>query len=317
MMNNLPAIPGKAKAVWRIVTAAGSLLISQSAKLSEAYAKHQLRLAEVEAVKELMIGEAKIITEVRKKLIDKYLDAPHEDRIRLRQDIETAERDLRQLGIYHKAIEHIPESQNSTPLDAVEENLEPTTEFRAWLDTFNEYARKQNEPWRAELLARALALESEKVGVLGQRALWFIGTVDEREFHAFAAILDISSKIFGDYVIPDFDTYLLRDMPNYMGTGGNQFGQAIFIISTLGLFGDLLQSEKRFVTGESLVASYGERQIDAKFNQDFSVRGVLLTPLGETIARLYDPKVNSLGLEIFNKWIDGLRVSKIEVIAEK
>lgn len=316
MTNNLPSVPEKAKALWRIVKAAGPLLIAQSAKLSEAYAQHNLRLAEVEAIKELMIGEAKIITEVRKKLIDKYLDASPEDRLRLRQDINMAERDLRQLGIYHKAIEHLPENQNTTGPASTEESLNPTPEYKAWQDAFNDYARKQNEPWRAELLARALALESQTPGSIGQRALWFIGTVDDREFHAFAALLNISIKIFGSYAIPNYQQYVQRQIPNYFNATGNKVGQALFIVSNLGLYGDMLQSAKSFVEGQHIVAQYGNRQVIAKLNQEVSIHGSLPTALGDTISMLYEPTSNELGLEVFNNWIDSLKPAHIEIISD-
>lgn len=316
MANNLPSVPEKAKALWRIVKAAGPLLIAQSARLSEAYAQHNLRLAEVEAIKELMIGEANIITEVRKKLIDKYLDASPEDRLRLRQDIAMAEKDLRQLGIYHKAIEHLPENQNTTGSASTEESLNPTPEYKAWQDAFNDYARKQNEPWRVELLARALALESQTPGSIGQRALWFIGTIDDREFHAFAALLNISINLSGNYVIPNFQQYVQRQISNYFNATGNEVGQALFIVSNLGLYGDMLQSVKRFKEGQVILAQYGNRQVIAKIKQEVLVSGVLPTALGDTISKLYEPAINELGLTIFNDWINSLKPAHIEIISD-
>ncbi len=263
-----------------------------------------------------MIGEAKTITEVRKKLIDKYLDASPEDRLRLRQDIEMAERDLRQLGIYHKAIGYVPDNQSTVSSTSTIENLDPPPEFKAWLDTFNDYARKQNEPWRSELLARALALESETLGIIGQRALWFIGTVDEREFHAFAAILDIATNILGSYVIPNHQPFISRQIPNYAHGENNQMGQALFMISNLGLFGDLSQSQRTAKEGVLLISKYGSREVVATVKQEVAIRGVLLTALGDTIAKLYGPRTNELGLEIFNTWIDSLRSGQIEIIKE-
>jgi hypothetical protein len=315
MTNNLPSVPEKAKALWRIVKSAGPLLFAQSAKLSEAYAQHNLRLAEVEAIKELMIGEAKIITEVRKKLIDKYLDASPEDRLRLRQDIDMAERDLRQLGIYHKAIEHLPESQNATGSATTEENLNPSPEYKAWQDVFNDYARKQNEHWRVELLARALALESQAPGSVGQRALWFIGTVDDTEFHAFAALLNISIKFFGSYIIPNYQNFVQRQIPNYFKAAGSEVGQAFFVVSNLGLYGDLLQSSKRLKNEMPLIAKYGSRQVVGRFKNDVAIGGALPTILGDTISKLYDPQINELGTEIFNNWIDSLKPN-IEIISD-
>lgn len=316
MTNNLPSVPGKAKAVWRIVKAAGPLLIAQSAKLSEAYAQHQLRLAEVEAIKELMVAEARTIAEVRKKLIDRYLDAPPEERLRLRQDIEMAEKDLRQLGVYQKAIEHVPEGRAADAQTTATENLDPPDEFRAWLDSFNEYARKQNEPWRVGLLAKALALESTNPGALGQRALWFIGTIDEKSFHAFASILDIAINMSGGYIIPNHGAYIERPIPNCALGSNVQLGHALFLLSDLGLIGDLLTTQKNFPLNSLLIATYGSHQLVAVTTQAIKLGGVILTSLGDTIARLYEPKENDLGSEIYSSWKKSVRESSLTVIHE-
>jgi len=316
MTDNLPSTPGKVNAVWRIVKAAGPLLIAQSAKLSEAYAQHQLRLAEVEAIKELMVAEARTIAEVRKKLIDKYLDASPEDRLRLRQDIEMAEKDLRQLGIYQKAIEHVPDGQVPDAQVTANENLDPPDEFMAWLDSFNEYARKQNEPWRVGLLAKALALESSNPGALGQRALWFIGTVDEKSFHAFASILDIAINMGGGYVIPNHGAFIERSIPNCVLGPNVQLGNVLFLLSDLGLIGDLLTTQKSFPLNSLLEATYGTHRLVAVTTQAIKFGGVILTSLGDTIARLYEPKENDLGAEIYSSWNQSVRESSLRVLQE-
>lgn len=316
MTNNLPSVPEKAKAAWRIVKAAGPLLIAQSMKLSEAYAQHQLRLAEVEAIKELMIGEARTIAEVRKKLIDRYFDAAPEDRLRLRQDIEVAERDLRQLGVYQKAIEHVPENAASSPQPSTAENLEPSDDFKAWLDTFNDYARKQNEPWRAELLARALALESSSPGALGQRALWFIGTIDEKSFHAFAALLDIAPNIGGSYVIPNFQPFVERPIPTCVLGPNTHLGNILFLLGDLGLIGDILTSQKIFVGNNLVIAAYGPHMAVTRTKEEMRLRGIVLTSLGDILARLYEPKSNNLGVEIYTAWLADVRPGLLEVLHE-
>ena len=316
MTNNLPAVPEKAKSVWRIVKAAGPLLIAQSRKLSEAYAQHQLRLAEVEAIKELMIAEARTIAEVRKKLIDRYLDAAPEDRLRLRQDIEVAEKDLRQLGVYQKAIEHVPDNPAPSPQPTSAESLDPPDDFKAWLDTFNDYARKQNEPWRAELLARALALESSTPGALGQRALWFIGTIDERSFHAFAALLDIAPNIGGSYVIPNQGPFAEKPIPTCALGSNVHLGNILFLLSDLGLVGDILTSQKIFVANNLVIAAYGQQRAVMRTKEEVRLQGVILTSLGDTLARLYEPKPNSLGAEIYKAWLDSIRSGPLEILHE-
>lgn len=316
MADNLPIVPEKAKAAWRILKAAGHLLVAQSTKLSEEYAQHQLRLAEVEAIRELMIAEARTIAEVRKKLIDRYLDAQPEDRLRLRQDIEYAERDLRQLGVYQKAINHVPESAVPPPKSLATESLDPTDDFRAWLDTFNDYARKQNEPWRTELLSRALALESANPGTLGQRALWFIGTIDDKSFHAFAALLDIAPCIGDSYVIPNYAPFSEKPIPTCALGQNVRLGNILFLLGDLGLIGDVLTTQKIFAEKSLIIATYGPHRAVGTTKQELRLGGVILTSLGETIARLYEPKLNDLGIEIYKAWLESVRSGPFEIVDE-
>lgn len=270
----------------------------------------------MEAIKELMIAEARTIADIRKKLIEKYIDAAPEDRLRLRQDIEMAEKDLRQLGIYQKAIEHVPESQTTSNPTSSAEDLEPPVEFIAWLDTFNEYARKKNEPWREGLLSRALALESVSPGVIGPRALWFIGTIDEKSFHAFAAVLDISINIGGGYVIPKHGPYITRIIPTCILGPNIQLGNVLFLLGDLGLIGDLLTTQKTFPPNSLLTASYGTHNLIAITQQELKLKGVILTSLGDTIARLYEPKTNDLGFEIYKDWRGKVPDTSLQIINE-
>jgi hypothetical protein len=310
MTNNLPSVPGKFNAIWRIMKAAGPLLLAQSTKLSEEYARHRLRLAEVDAMKELMIGEARTNTEIRKKLIEKYIDAAPEDRLRLRQDIEMVEKDLRQLGVYQKAIEYLPDGQTSSTI----EDLGQSDKFIAWIDRFNEYARKQNEPWRVDLLARALALEASSTSVVGQRALWFIGTVDEIAFHSFAAVLDIAPKIDGDHTIPERH-YIDSAIPTCFLGADYTLGGVLYLLDDLGLIGDMASTIRTYESGESIEGSYAAHRFTAVVKQRLYIQGVILTSLGNTIAKLYEPKVNDLGLKIYTSWLNQIRGS-IEVTTE-
>lgn len=316
MTTDLPSIPGKAKAVWRIVKAAGPLLLTQSTKLSEAYAQHQLRLAEVEATKELMVAEARMIVDIRKKLIDRYLDASPEDRFRLRQDIEVAERELRQLGVYQRAIEYVPDNQTSQEPHTATDDIDTPEQFKAWVDTFNDYARKQNEPWRADLLSRALALESATPGTLGQRALWFIGTVDESAFHAFAALIDIALRIADTYAIPNHRSFAAKPIPTCALGANVNLGNVLFQLGDLGLVGDVHTSQLSYPADAILVAGYGPHQILAKTKEEIKLKGVMLTTLGDIVARLYEPKPNQLGQEIYSGWLTSMRSGPLEIVSE-
>ena len=46
------------------------------------------------------------------------------------------------------------------------------------------------------------------------------------------------------------------------------------------------------------------------------MKGIILTSLGHTVAKLYEPKVVDLGFEILNDWADTMRSGALEVLEE-
>lgn len=307
MTTNLPAIPAKARALWRIVKAAGPLLISQSEKLSEAQAKHQLRLAQVDAIKEMMMGEARTISDVRDSMIKRYVAASPEERVRLRLEMEHVERELRQLGVYAKALDYVPENASKSQADA---SLDAPKEFNIWLDAFNAFAQKQNEPWRADLLARALAIESDKPGSIDQRALWFIGTLNESTFHAVADLLNCSMKLGGWFMLPNHSEFIGEAIPDCSISTKTKLGNILFMLQDLGLFGDLLTSQRTVQKDAIFSASYGAEKLLLVSHVDLVVGGVILTALGAAVAKLYEPQPNALGRKIFDTWLQRNLASK-------
>ena len=172
MTNWLSKTVSSGKTAFNIVKSIGPLLISQSEIVSDSYVKHREKLASVEIRKELIIDEAKTLNEVRKQLLTKFTESNAEDRIKIKKDIEYIEGNLRQLNLGQKALSYLPPPKDEQSEDQTSLEITPH-----WMDKFNELARIRNEPWREELLARALATEASTPGVVTPRALWLIGTL--------------------------------------------------------------------------------------------------------------------------------------------
>ena len=203
MSTAIAKIKDRTKAALGILRQLGPWLIAQSDTASEAFARHKTRLAVVDAGRSLMLKEIATTSKIRETLAQRYYDAVPEDRLRLRADLDETERQIRKLGIYQLALEQI-ESQPEDPPKCDEEADSVTAEISPhWKDKFDDFARAQNEAWRKDLLAKALALEASDPGNFGLRALWMIGTIDEPIFHAYAALLDVSSVVGRDYIIPN------------------------------------------------------------------------------------------------------------------
>lgn len=308
MNNPLAKITETGKSALRIIKAVGPLLISQSKEVSEAFAEHQLRLAEVDAARAFMLKEAESLAELRKNLRNSFYDSSTEERIRIKRDIEETDKEIRRLNIVSNALSRLPapkidENGNEAAGDSssVKSDISPH-----WMDKFNEYARAHNEAWREELLTKALALEAQNPGAIGPRALWVIGTIDDYLFHAYASLLDVATNVAGGHIIPNFQDFNEHPVPNCALGADKAIGNLVFMLSDLGLIGDILSSQKQIPENVQFVATYGKNVTLVSTKKKLAIGGVIPTVLGETLAKLYTPTPNDLGAEIYNRWLDTL-----------
>lgn len=312
MTDNLPSVSRVTTAARGIVKAIGPFVLSQSAKVSEAYAQHQMRLAQVDACKELMLAEVRTLTDVRRKLIEKYYDTPEDERFGIKRDVVDLDREIRRLGVYQRAIEYLPTKSEDQITHSQSEK--PQGEISpSWQDRFDELARLQNEAWRQDLLSRAMAREAQYPGSISPRALWFIGTVDDHIFHAFASLIDICSVVLGRYMVPNHTGYYERVIPNCALGDSYRLGNLTFLLSDLGLMGDLLTSSRQISENGVFQVGYGNKYYILKTKRQLSVSGICLTPLGDSIATLYEPKENALGIEVFDAWVKSIGPDVAEV----
>jgi hypothetical protein len=272
-------------------------VVSQSKHASQAYIAHQEGLATVEALKQGLIVKATKLSQIQATLFDRRVNADEMERVRLDQDIRYVEGELRKLSIYTKAAETL-DNDNTARTPGQNDQAEIDQE---WLDKFDEYARRHNEPWRRTLLARALANESKAPSSIGPRGLWFIGTVEKQLFDAFSVILDLSTMMGGGLIIPHPQNFFERTIPGI--DKDLAIANLVFQLGELNVIGDPMTSMKSFPPNTAFVADYGEKRAVIHTNQKLTVQGIVPTKLGQAIAILYDRKSNSLGSEIFEAWV--------------
>jgi hypothetical protein len=316
MSNNLPATVNDNKWTTRVMRALGPL-ISLSQEASEKYAEHQMRLAKVEVAKESMLLEVRMYADIKKQLVEEFVKAEQAERLHIRKKIKEIDQEVRKIGVYQQAVNVLETTpQETSPQLLLENNQQQEDAYTAWIDTFNDYAKKQNEPWRQDLLAKALAKEATHPGSIGQRALWFIGTIDERSFNAFAALLNVSISIAGSYVLPNQGEHLEKVVSTAVLGAEMKLGNVIFQINDLGLIGDLMSTQKIFQQEAILPISYGTSHALIQLKQELRISGVILTSLGDTIASMYKPQIDPLGSEIYAKWLETVKATPCTVLHE-
>ncbi len=312
MKTPLATITEKGKSVLRLARAVAPLLISQSQKASEAFAEHQLRLARADIAAEFIRKEVESLSKVKITLRNRYYEVGEEEHIRLRRDIDETDRELRRLNLFSDALQMLPNPEGDNINSEDRTGAEETNISLHWIDKFNEYARAHNEKWREQLLAAALALEAQNPGFVGTRALWTIGTIDDYVFHAYASLLDVSVRIGGDFMIPQHQAFSHRPVPNCALGQDFSIGRLIFILDETGLLGSVGFTCKPIPENSQFVARYGKKSTLVRTKKQLEIKGVIPTKLGETIANLYTPVPNDLGLEIYNNWLESLNEAIVE-----
>ncbi len=299
-----------ARTSWNIVKSVGPILIAQSKKGTDAYVELKGKMAGIEAAKELMMDEGKMLIEVRKGLLEKYTEADGSERLRINRDLEYILRRSRELNIKAKAISYLSEAEK------VKERAEGAEDISEhWMDKFNELAKARNEDWRGELLAKMLATEAAAPGSVTTRSLWLIGTLEEKLFDAFASILDVSSRIGVHLIIPKGRSEVLGRVVPSCALGENiEVGKLLYMLEETGLVADIDKARLTFTAQALFAAHYFRNEYKVRCKgEPLEVKGVVLTETGDSITRFYERKYNKLGAEIIQDWVASLNKEKFEV----
>lgn len=311
-MKNLPEkLKEYGLSISNFSKAIGPFILSQSEKLSEEYAKHKARLTSVEIMKEIVVNEAKMLHAVKEELHKKYIGCDDVERIRIKRDLREVDEAMRVLGIGEKALSYMP-----TVNEEVNKDTNSKNEIsESWIDRFNELAKLNNEPWREDLLARALAKEADSPGGVSPRALWLIGTLEENLFHAFASLLNVSSWIASGFMIPNGGKSVNKITLSDCVLGEKiEIGNLVYMLCDAGLIADTLTTASTIKKGGIVFARYGDEEyVIVCTNADLIVRGIIYTNLGASIASFYEAKANKLGYEIFHNWLDYLNKNNFEI----
>ena len=301
---SLGTYTGSAYAAFRRLTSASkAFLISQSVHASDAYLDFQRNIASVEALKQGLIVTANRLAQTRAALVDRRVTEDEFQRLRTDQDIRYIDEEFRKLQVRAKTAElFVEQKPNAETCNTTGTDEQVEAE---WLDKFDEYAKRNNEPWRRELLAKALLSEANSPGSVGPRALWFIGTVEEHLFNVLSSLLDLTTSVAGGLVVPMHNQFSDRLILS-LGAEQLKLPNITFQLGELGVIGDSLTSSFTVPQNSTFYASYGDRHALITCQHGLEIRGIIPTLLGTAVARIHTKRPNPLGTEIFETWIGAL-----------
>lgn len=227
----------------------------------------------------------------------------------VRLSIEALQSDMRVLSTFRDAVRICDDSPmlgasgekakaTETGREAEKAQLEHR-EDASWWDMFESLARRRNEPWRQELLARALVEYDRVPGSIGLKAIWEIGMMESDDFGCLAAFCDSALHIDGKPVV------LLE--PEQQAKFRFEDADAVreinlaHAISALIDAGLVSQAATQFSTKEPVRLEHLKGPTwfihqhvvsSADANHDIQINGFFVNDVALDICKLYDPKVN-------------------------
>jgi len=186
---------------------------------------HRLRVRQVKA-QEIIFDEICAAVEAAwKSRLIRYAKAPNRLKSPLvRAELSELQGDMRLLATVREAVRHCQDVplQSDNNVERLNEGASDATrklalvapddvaealgadsphEDASWWDVFESMARRTNEDWRRELLARALAENDREPGSISLKSIWEIGMMEADDFGCLAAFCDSALHIDGKPVI--------------------------------------------------------------------------------------------------------------------
>lgn len=259
-------------------------------------ANGRLRLTQVKMQEELFSQCCQAVLENYAKLSKEFADSAEGARnLALSSVLEQAEGDIRLLATVKRSFAYIPdETASFHEQDRADES------DLSWWSMFEDFARRPNEDWRIDLLARALAASEMEPGAIRLKALWEIGMLEADDFGALALFCNCAVHIDGKPLIllsPEEQNEFAPDL------GDGRVGNLAYVVADLVDRRLIQKSITQFETTEPVHLDHQSgphylrhRPTDAEEGQQSMIQISAYGPTDYTldICRLYDVNLNEV-----------------------
>jgi hypothetical protein len=274
---------------------------------------HELNRLGKDGLQLLFEGEAKTLVEAQKELYSLWTKADAIGRVDLNFKLERVSGELRRLERQTKGFAYLkslppPELNNDTD----------NSDSQAWFNRFDEMARRENEPWRNEIIERAFAHELAKPGSIGIDGILSVGIISKSAFESFGYMLDLFCCLGENQIgIPllsrrDFYTQHLC-----IEDGSKKRLGELLLDASANLLVPDGNGGMNLGTQGPVVAQYGGKKVRLSFHTELIESAIIPTPLGLKLSILHHRTFRQLGSETFDKWLEEIKplTSSFEVIA--
>ncbi|QLX27407.1 DUF2806 domain-containing protein [Citrobacter freundii] len=294
------AVQKYAKPVLSLAKAIGPFILAQSKLASENYENFKLNKERLEALSVFLREESQRLAEERSQLRKLMFESNGLERVQAEHNYNLLTRELNKLSTIDKIkdfIKHDEDIQSSESISDV------------WVEQFNKLASSLNEEWRKQLLAKAFATELKNPGAMSLVVLNSIGNFDEKSFRYFGALINRSIRMQELNLLPIGS----KTMSAIYDIDGELVSRSTieYSLAHLNLIDD---SDKRVINvieKKPTYFRYGRRVLVVTTKTNISsspgIPGKLFTPLGNSIAQLYDREIIPDGNENLNFFFDYIK----------
>ncbi len=262
--------------------------------------QHRLRITQIKAQEDIFNDMCHAMVASYKKRAQRLVSSKNRlQNSSIQTAIAEMESDLRLLNTIRMAVSLCPATRNDkTSEHKFDENHNQTD--MTWWDTMESLARRYNEAWRTELLAKAMIEYDIEPGCFRLKSLWEIGMMESDDFKLLSAFCDSALYIDGKAMIllspPEMAKFRFED-----GDGLREVNLA-YAVSSLISTGLIDQSSVQFSTSEPVFlehqsgpTTFFHHYSGLKNEQGetaIQTDGFSATDIAMDICRLYTPKHN-------------------------
>lgn len=267
------------------------------------FENRRLRLSQIKAQEQIFNDMCNsIVTEYKKRAQKLASSTKRLQNPVVQSTIAEMEGDLRLLDTIRLALSYCPKTKRlDAPIDANSEG-ECTAEHTvdvSWWDTIESLARRRNEAWRTELLARAMVEYDREPGCIRLKSIWEIGMMESDDFGLLAAFCDSSLYIDKKAMV----LLAPEEMAKFRFDADDSIREVnlAYAVSALMDTGLIVQSSVQFDTSQPVVLGYKSgpttfiHQYAARTELDttaIQIDGFGANDIAMDICRLYAPKQN-------------------------
>lgn len=131
----------------------------------------------------------------------------------------------------------------------------------------------------------------------------------------FKALSDLLNLCIWEYPtnIPFLPDSKIRAGERQIENSNIIVGNLVYQLDDIGVIANTVNTTKTLQIGGHIIVKYDQAGYLIITKQKLEIRGIIFTPLGDSIAKFFNPEWNSGGASVLKDWIDSIPEEQAEV----